>query len=203
MAAPSPSQASPSSPQRSAATSRVSAGVPRSERTQRMSVLVTTQTKVSSGVGFQFGRVEEQHQGFVGAELGLHLLHRQRLRPAEGGVVGEVRRQPLVDVGNARVDGGKPGDIGRLSGTVPLVGRLRHGRRAHPVPLLPFLDQVLPFAHDGRQRRDRPWPRAPPSAPARRRPPSLAPIAPSGTSRGPRPASALRAACSTQGDAPP
>ena len=38
-------------PQRSAATSRFSAGMPRSDRTQRTSDLVATQMKVSSGVG--------------------------------------------------------------------------------------------------------------------------------------------------------
>ena len=36
-----------------------------------LSVLVTTQMKVSSGVGLPLGRVEEQHQRLVGAELGL------------------------------------------------------------------------------------------------------------------------------------
>ena len=146
LAAPSPSQAPPSSPQRSAATSRVNAGVPRSDRAQRMSVLVTTQTKVSSGVGVHCRRVEEEYEGFVRAELGLHLFHRERYG-GERCVVGELHHQPLVDGGDARVDGGEPRDVGGFSCAVPLVRRLRYGCRAHRVPLLPFLDQVLPFAH--------------------------------------------------------
>jgi hypothetical protein len=40
---------------------------------------------------------------------------------------------------------------GRDGCTVPLVGGLRHGCRAHLIQLLPFRDQVLAFAHDGRQ----------------------------------------------------
>ena len=70
---PSPSQAALSKPQRSVATRSVSALLPNSMRTQRMSVLVTTQMKVSSGVGRQLRRVEEQNQGFVGEELDLHV----------------------------------------------------------------------------------------------------------------------------------
>ena len=58
--APSPYHAVASRPQRSAATSRVSAVVPRSERTQRTSDLVTTQMKVSSDTGFRSGVVTKE-----------------------------------------------------------------------------------------------------------------------------------------------
>ena len=125
-----------------------------------MSVLVTTQMKVSSGVGFHSGVSRNSTSASSARELGLHLLDRQRRRAGERGVVGELRRQPLVDLGDARIDGGKPGDVGRLGGAVALVGRLRHGRTARRIALLPFLDQVLALAHQRRQRRSPLAPRA-------------------------------------------
>ena len=88
--------------------------MPRSERTQRMSVLVTTQMKVSSGVGFHSWRVEEQHERLVRAKLRLHLLRGKRRRARERGVIRELRRQLLIDLLYPRIDGGEPRIVLRL-----------------------------------------------------------------------------------------
>ena len=103
-----PPMPSASSPQRSACTSRVSAAVPKLGAHPAHVGLGHDPDEGFLGRGLPFRRVEEQHQRLVGAELGLHLLRRERRRAGERGVIRELRRQPLVDLGDARIDGGKP-----------------------------------------------------------------------------------------------
>ena len=138
-----------SRPQRRAATSRASASPPRSERTQRASVLVTTQTKVSPGVGFVSGVSRNRTSASSGPSFCLHVLHRQRRRAGQRGVFGEVLGQKPVDLGDARVDGGEPRQRLRLGLGVALVRRLAERRVALFLALSPLGGQILALPRQG------------------------------------------------------
>ena len=110
--------------------------------------------KVSSGSGLPLGRVEEQHERLVGAELGLHLRDGHGRRARQRGVVREVLGEPPVDLGEAGVDGGEAVGERLLGVSLALRRLLALGGDEQLVLRLPFAHQVLPLAHQhGKLRR--------------------------------------------------
>ena len=109
--------------------------------------------KVSSGVGFHSGVSRNRTSASPSRSWDLNVGDGERLRARERSVVGEVLGKLLVDLGNTRVDLGKPRHVGGLGLFVAFVGRLRYGGAARRVPRLPFAHQVLPLADD----RSRDW----------------------------------------------
>ena len=130
--------------------------MPRSERTQRMSVLVTTQMKVSSGVGPHSCVSRKNTSASSAPSWRLHLLHSERRRARQRGVIRELRRQPLVDFRDPRIDGGEPGIVLCFGFRIALGGVLAESGIAQRVAPLPFRHEVLALAYQAPQAPDRP-----------------------------------------------
>ena len=127
--------------------------MPKSERTQRISVLVTTQMKVSSGIRLPFRQVEEKHERLAGAELRLHLPRGKRRRARKRGVIRELRRQFLIDLLYPRIDGGEPCIVLCLGFWITLGGLLAESGVAQRIARLPFRYEVLALTSQRRKLR--------------------------------------------------
>ena len=82
--------------------------MPRSDRTQRTFDLSHDPDEGLLGQRLEpLGRVKEQHEGLVCAELGLHLRDGHGCWARQRGVIREVLGELPVDLGEAGVDGAR------------------------------------------------------------------------------------------------
>ena len=147
MMAPSPFQEASSKPQRSAATSRASDGVPSSLRTHRMSVLVTTQMKVSSGRVRVSGVSRNSMSASSACSCDSGPPRRERLRTGERRIVGKSLLQRRIDLGEACVDHDKARAKPRFGVGTAASGLLSAGCDQAPVLGPPLGHDILALAY--------------------------------------------------------